>query len=297
MALGIRQHTLTGIGLMLGAMAILPFLDVTAKVLGHQGVPVIQTVWARLLLSTLISVPFLLRGRTWHVMIPAQPRLQALRGLLMVLSTAFFFWALAYLPIADTLAIFFVQPLIVTALSPLMLKERVGIRRWAAVLVGFAGTLVIIRPGFEAVNIGAILALLAGALTAVNMLLTRMVAHRADPIANMFYANLAGTVFATFAVPFFWQMPTAFQWQLFGLLAVIGSIGHYLIIAAYRHAEASLLAPLAYAEMIMAVLAGWYFFGDFPDAWTFSGVAILLASAVYISVRERGSKETVTPPP
>lgn len=293
-----KQNTLAGIALMLGAMGILPFLDVVAKFLGHQHVPVVQTVWARLMLSTLIAVPFLLSGRTWRVMIPDQPWLQSLRGLLTVVSTAFFFWALAYLPIADTLAIYFVQPLIVTALSPFMLGEHVGLRRWLAVLTGFAGTLVIIRPGFEAINLGVVLALLAGAVTAFNMLLTRMVAHRADPIANMFYANFAGMIFATVAVPFYWQPPTPDQWQLFALLAVIGSAGHYLIIAAYRHAEASLLAPLAYAEMIMAIAAGWWFFGDFPDKWTFLGLAILIASAIYISWRERSAEiETVTPPP
>jgi drug/metabolite transporter (DMT)-like permease len=105
-------------------------------------------------------------------------------------------------------------------------------------------------------------------------------------------------VITTMAVPFFWQPPTPGQWQLFALLAVIGSASHYLIITAYRHAEASLLAPLAYAEMIMAIAAGWWFFGDFPDKWTFLGLAILIASAIYISWRERRNKgETVTPPP
>ena len=151
-----------------------------------------------------------------------------------MLSTACFFQALAFLPIADTLAIFFVQPLIITALSPLMLGEQVGTRRWLAVLTGFFGTLVIIRPGFETINFGVVLALLAGALTAVNMLLTRKVARLADPIANMFYANFAGMLFATIAVPFYWQPPTPSQWELFLFLAVIGSVGHYFIISAYR---------------------------------------------------------------
>ncbi|CAN5529617.1 DMT family transporter [soil metagenome] len=293
-----KQNTLVGIGLMLAAVGILPFLDVVAKFLGHQNVPVVQTVWARLMFSTLITIPFLLNGRTWRVMIPDQPWVQSLRGFLTVISTAFFFWALAYLPIADTLAIFFVQPLIVTALSPILLGEHVGLRRWLAVLTGFVGTLVIIRPGFAEINLGVVLALLSGAVTAFNMLLTRMVARRADPIANMFYASFSGMIFTTIAVPFYWQPPTQDQWQLFALLAVIGSIGHYLIITAYRHAEASLLAPLAYTEMIMAIAAGWWFFGDFPDEWTFLGLAILISSAIYISWRERSTKsEPVTPQP
>jgi drug/metabolite transporter (DMT)-like permease len=191
------------------------------------------------------------------------------------------------LPIADTLAIFFVQPLIVTLLSPFVLGEHVGIRRLTAVAVGFAGTLIIIRPGFEELNPGVFLALGSGASLAIYLLLTRKIAGLAPPMVTTFYTSLSGAVIMSVIVVFLWETPTPAQWGLFLLLSLIANGGHYLIIRAYDHGEASLLAPLAYTEIVMATFAGWYFFGDFPDGWTFIGVGILIASAVYISWRER----------
>jgi drug/metabolite transporter (DMT)-like permease len=282
-----QSSPLAGILLMLAAMAILPFLDVVAKFLGQQGVPIVQIVWARLFLGMCITLPFALRLAGARALIPDLPIIHTLRASLLIAATGFFFWGLKFLPIADCLAIFFVQPLIVTLLSPVMLGETVGIRRWSAVVIGFIGTLVIIRPGLQEINPGAFLALAAGASLAIYMLLTRKISNRTSAMLTTFHTNLIGAVLTTAIVIFFWQPPTAGQWVLFLLLAFIANFGHYLIVRAYDHAEASLLAPLAYAEMIMAVAAGWWFFGDFPDAWTFLGVAILIACAVYISYRER----------
>jgi drug/metabolite transporter (DMT)-like permease len=158
---------LTGIALMLAAMAVLPFLDVAAKFLGQQDMPVLQSVWARMFFGMVFILPLVLRGRPWRVLVPDLPVLHSARALLIIASTAFFFLALAYLPIADTLAIYFVQPLVVTLLAPLILKEHVGMRRWIAVVIGFIGTLIIIRPGFQSLNPGVLLALLAGATSAL----------------------------------------------------------------------------------------------------------------------------------
>ena len=272
---------------MLSAMAILPFLDVAAKFLGQQKMPVLESVWARLFIGMIMTLPFVLKGRSLKNLKTDMPVMHGVRASLLIASTAFFFLALGYLPIADTLSIFFVQPLVVTLLSPLLLKEHVGLRRWIAVVIGFAGTLVIIRPGFQTLNPGVLLALLAGTASALYMILTRKIAGRSDPIVTMFHTNVAGALIMTIAVPFVWVTPNPKQWMLLGVLAAVASLGHYLVVAAYRFAEASLLAPLAYAEMIMAVVCGWWFFGDFPDRWTFTGVGILIACAVYISYRER----------
>jgi drug/metabolite transporter (DMT)-like permease len=284
------QRPLFGIALMLAAMAILPFLDVVAKHLGQQQVPVVEIVWARLFFGMLITLPVAWKIGGLKGLIPDPFWMHTLRGLFLCGATFFFFWALKTLPIADTLAIFFVQPLIVTMLSPVMLGEKVGIRRWAAVVVGFMGTLVIIRPGFQEFNLGMILALAAGTSLAIYMLLTRKMSGRVHPMVTTFHTNVAGSVLMTVAVLFFWQPPTPHQWFMFVLLGLIATAGHSLIVKAYDHAEASLLAPFAYAEMIMAVAAGWYFFGDFPDRWTFVGVGILIACALYISYRERVKK-------
>ncbi len=272
---------------MLAAMAILPFLDVVAKVLGQQGVPVIEVVWARMSFGCLLTLPFALMEGGKRGLVPAMPVFHTFRAGFLIGATGLFFGALHYLPIADTLAIFFVQPLVVTMLSPFILGEKVGLQRWSAVVVGFIGTLIIIRPGFQELNPGAPMALASGTSLAIYMLMTRKIAGSAGAMVTTFHTNLAGTLLTSLAVVFVWETPLLSQWGLFVLLAFIAGLGHYLIVRAYDYSEASLLAPLAYTEMIAAVAAGWWFFGDFPDMWTFVGVGILIACAIYISIRER----------
>ena len=281
---------IVGVVLMLGAMAILPFMDVCAKYLGEQGVPILQIVWARLTFGTLVTLPFALRVTGWRGLWPDKPMYHGFRGGFLILATFTFFLSLRYLPIADALAIFFVQPLIVTILSGLVLRERVGPRRWTAVFVGFIGTLIIIRPGVVAINPGSLLALAAGAFLAIYFVMTRKIAGQAPAIVTTFQTNVVGTAIMVWVVPFVWQAPSASEWVIFVGMGIIANLGHYLIVWAYDHAEASLLAPLAYTEMIGATVLGWLFFNDFPDGWTFLGVGVLMACALYISVRERAAK-------
>ena len=286
-------RALNGIALTLVAMAILPNLDVVAKFLGQQGIPVIEVVWARLFFSALITLPLVSARLGVRALWPREPAIHSVRAVFLAGSTGLFFWALIYLPIADTLAIFFVQPLVITLLSPFMLGEHVGIRRWSAVAVGFLGTLIIIRPGFQVLNPGHLLALGAGISMALYMVITRRVAGRQDALATTFHTNAAGALIVSLALPFIWVQPGLQQWGEFVLLALIATAGHYLLVRAYDFAEASLLAPLGYTEMISAVAVSWWFFGDFPDRWTFLGVGILIASAIYIAYREkvRASKQ------
>jgi drug/metabolite transporter (DMT)-like permease len=282
-----QRTPLTGIALMIAAMAVLPFLDVVAKFLGQQGVPIMQIVWARMVFGAALTLPFAAARVGLAGLVPDRPAMHGLRATLLIAATYFFFAALTFLPIADALAIFFVQPLVVTALSPWVLGEAVGRRRWSAVCVGFIGTLIIIRPGLQEINLGVILALAAGTSLALYMLMTRRIAGRAAAVVTTFHTSAMGGLITTAFVVFLWETPTPEQWGLYLLIGVIATAGHFLIVRAYDHAEASLLAPLAYTEMIMAVIAGWWFFGDFPDGWTFVGVGILIASAIYISIRER----------
>ena len=157
-----KPAQLIGIGLMLAAMAVLPVIDVIAKIMGQGGTPVLLIVWARLTIGALLTLPFALPRTGLRGLLPGRPLYHGLRASLLIAATSFFFWSLKFLPIADALAIFFVQPLVVTALSPLVLGEHVGPRRWAAVAVGFIGTLIIIRPGFSGMNPGSPLALASG---------------------------------------------------------------------------------------------------------------------------------------
>ncbi len=277
---------LRGIALMVLALLILPLMDGFAKVLGGH-MSVIQIVWARVVFSTLAILPVVLfRGaaRWWW---PHNFGFQVARSILLLISTGMFFAALKHLPLADTLAIFFVMPLILTALSPLVLKEPVDAPTWAAVAVGFIGTLIIIRPGFQEVNVGTLAALTSGFMIALYMLLTRKIAGATDAIVTNLHTSLAGAVIASVAVPFVWVEPTAHDWALMIGIGVIAAIGHYFIIRAYDFAPAPVLAPLAYSEIIGATAVGYFLFGQLPDRYTVLGVLILIGSAIYISLRER----------
>lgn len=278
---------LLGIALMLCAMTVLPFLDVLAKTLGNQGLPILQIVWARMVFGALMTLPFAMRISGPRALVPRRPMMHALRAVFLIAATFFFFYALKFLAIADALAIFFVQPLLVTALSPLVLGEQVGRRRWVAVAIGFIGTLIIIRPGFQTFNFGMGLALAAGAALALYMLLTRRISGQDHALVTTFQTSLIGAGITSALVLLVWQAPTAEQWLLLLGVGFVATCGHYLIVRAYDYGEASMLAPLAYTEMIMATVVGWLFFGDFPDVWTFVGVGILIGCAIYISVRER----------
>lgn len=286
-----------GVMLMLGAMASLPFIDVLAKKLGQQEVPILQIVWARMCFGALLTLPLALRHVPFRGLAPKRPIYHFFRASLLIAATFSFFLALKFLPIADALAIFFVQPLIVTALSPLILKEKVGARRWTAVLIGFVGTLIIIRPGFVQFNPGTVLALAAGSFLAIYFLMTRRISGTAPAMVTTFQTNAMGTMLTCLALPLFWEMPTAEQWVMFAALGGIATFGHFLIVRAYDHAEASLLAPLAYSEMIMATTLGWLVFGDLPDRYTVLGVAILIGCAIFISVREMSLRPAVKVPP
>ncbi len=281
------NRPLLGIALNLAAVSVFPFLDTVAKILGQQAIPVFEIVWARQLFGFLLLTPLLIATEGPQALLPQSPKLNILRAIFIMLSTLCFFGALRYLGLAETLAIYFIQPLIVTMLAPLLLNETVGIRRWLAVLVGFVGVLIIIRPGFQTLNVGVFLALGSGLGSAIALILTRKVSGIASAMATTVHANFYGTLMTTVIVIFFWQTPTLNQVFLFILLGFFGTLGNYLTLKAFTYAEVSLLAPFGYAEMINAVILGWIFFGDFPDGWTFVGIAILVACAIYISLRER----------
>lgn len=283
------KHPLFGVALMLGAMAVLPGIDVIAKILGREGLPILQVVWARLALGAVLLLPLALRIAGPRGLWPARPYYHVARAGLLTAATFCFFLSLKWLPIADALAIFFVQPLIVTVLSALILREAVGPRRWIAVAVGFVGTLIIIRPGFAEVNPGSWLALAAGANLACYFVMTRAISGQAHALVTTFQTSLLGGLMLSAVIWSVWVWPTPLQWALMLALAFIATSGHLMIVRAYDHAEASLLAPLAYTEIITSVALGWWFFNDFPDGWTFLGVAILIACAIYISMRERAA--------
>jgi len=191
------------------------------------------------------------------------------------------------MPLADALALIFVSPLLVTALSPWVLGESVGPRRKLAVLVGFLGALLIIRPGVGAIQWPALLALGAGVVFGLYLLTTRRLAGSAPPLVTLTYSAAAGALIMSFVAPVVWVVPSLTDLAGMVMLGAIAAGGHFLLIKSFDFAPASLLAPFTYSEIIMTTLLGFVFFGDFPDSWTWAGIAVIIGSGVYISLRER----------
>ncbi len=279
------ENHLAGIALMVAAMMVVPFMDALAKYLSDR-YAVTQLTWARFFFHFMILAPIVLYRHGGAALRPAQPVLQLVRSGFTLLATILFFAAIAHMPIADALALLFVSPMVVTALSPVLLGERVGVRRWTAVIIGFIGALIILRPGFGVAQLGSYLAIGAGVSFALYTLLTRKLAGSAPPLVTLAYTAVTGAVVMSIAVIPHWVTPPPGELVMMAGIGAIAAFGHFLLIRAFDHAPASLLAPYSYSEIVMATAVGWFIFSDFPDGWTWTGIAVIVASGVYISWRE-----------
>ena len=277
---------LTGILLMLAALLLLPLMDGTAKHLSGC-YPVGEVVWARYFFHLAAMLPVLLWRFGPRALWPRRLGAQALRGTLLLGATALFFSAIDRMPLADTLALFFVSPLVVTSLAPLLLGERVGMPRRLAVLGGFLGVCVILRPGFGGFEWPALLALGAGTMYGLYLLATRELAGSAPPLVTLAYTALVGAIVMSLVVPAVWVTPAPADFGLMVGMGVLAALSHFLLIKAFDYAPASLLAPFGYSEIVMATLVGYVLFGDLPDPWTWAGIAVIVASGVYVSLHER----------
>jgi drug/metabolite transporter (DMT)-like permease len=246
-----------------------------------------MAVWGRFAFSLLILSPALLTRHRTIFRPPANAGMHALRGVFLLLSTLGFFLGLRALPMADALAIYFIYPFIVTALSPLFLGEHPGWRRWTAVGFGFIGSLIVIRPTLEGVPMSTLYLLGAALSFAGYNLLTRGLSGQGDPWRTLTFQTLAGFVICSVALPWFWKTPDVQGLLLFLLMGAAATFGHYFVIRAYEFAPAPVLAPFAYFEIATATLLGFLVFGDFPDQWTWTGVAVIVLSGIVIAVRER----------
>ena len=207
----------------------------------------------------------------------------------MLVGNALFVVAIAHVPLATASAIGFTAPLIVTALAGPLLREHVGIRRWSAVLIGFAGALVIIRPGSGFGGDPMLLLLLFGSAThALYLVATRWVSNYDDAATSIVFSALMGSLIMSLVLPFSFVLPRdPFDIAMLCSLGLIGAAGHYLVIRAFRNGPAAVIAPLSYVELIGTATLGYLIFDNFPDVWTWIGAAIIIASGLYIALRER----------
>ena len=280
------RQLLSGIGMMLLAMTIVPMMDATAKYISDD-FDTFQITWARYFFHSLFLLPLVFWRYGRKALSSRRPSMQLLRGSMLAASTWLFFAAISTMPLADAIATIFIYPFIVTALSPIVLGEAVGLRRWIAVAVGFAGALIVIRPTGSVMNEGVFYALAAGTVFAGYSLFTRKLAGLDPPLITLTFTGLIGAIGASVFLPFVWVTPQLGDWPLLAFIGLCAACGHYLIILAYERVRAATLAPFGYFEIVTATLLGFLVFGDLPDRYTWIGIAIIVASGIYISYRER----------
>ena len=284
-ARGKASHPLIGIALMTGCMSFFPLMDAVSKLLQDR-LHVAEVVFGRSVIYFLMVLPFLIYRHGFHWLTPSRPWLQVIRGSLSTGSSILFTLTLAFLPLADTLAIFFVHPLLATALSPVVLGERVGVWRWSAVFVGFIGALIIIQPGFAEVSPATLLALSAGLCFALSQLTTRQLAHADPALTTMAMTSLIAIAVTGGMLPFVWVTPTLWECFLIAVAGFVAFAGYWMLTLAYDYAAASQLAPFTYVEIVGATILGYMLFGDFPASVTWAGIGLIVGSGVVIAWRE-----------
>ncbi len=269
---------------LLGWMT-LPVMDGFAKYLSTD-LPILQITWSRYFFTVAFTLPVMFFFYNKQLVWSDKPKLQILRGLILLCANICFFYAISKIPLAKALTLAFVAPLIVTAFSPLLLGEKVGVRRWTAVIIGFVGSLVVIRPGFLEINIASLAALGTGVMYGFYLIITRKLSSSDNPLLTLLLTGLVGLVAVSGIMPLIWVNPNLSQWSMMAGIGVFACIGHLFLILSLKYADASKLAPLGYTEIIPNVIIGYYFFGNFPDNWTFLGLTIIIISGIYISRRE-----------
>lgn len=279
---------LRGIALLLVALLFFVALDSTAKHLsGH--VPVTMLAWARYTVHLLLMLVLLAPSMRKRLVATTRPGLQILRALCLLGVTYLAMFAFRVMPIAEATAIMFLAPLLVTLASGPLLGERVGRVRWVAALVGFAGVLMIVRPGSGLVPAGVAFAAGAAVAYAAYQVLTRELSPGEHPVTMLFYTALVGSLVTTASLPWIWSFPalSAIDIAMIVSLGIYGGIGHFLLIRAFREAPASTLSPITYAQLGWATLAGGVVFGQWPDGPALTGIGVIGLSGVMIALDAR----------
>ena len=267
------------------AWVMLPIMDGFAKYLSAE-LPVLQITWARYFFTVVFIFPLMLFFFKKYLVWTDKPKLQLIRGLILLTANISFFYSISVISLPKALTLAFVAPLVVTAFSPFFLGESVGYRRWAAVIIGFIGSLVVIRPGFLEINLASLAALGTGIMYGFYLIITRKLSTSDNPLLTLLLTGVVGAIIASTFMPFVWVSPTFNQWSIMAAIGLFACIGHLFIILSLKYADASKLAPFSYFEIVTNIIIAYYFFGDFPDSWTFLGLFIIVFSGIYISRRE-----------
>ncbi|MBW8300887.1 MAG: DMT family transporter [Hydrogenophaga sp.] len=290
--------TIKGMALMAGCMMVLPFMDAIAKYMANvEGMSPGQVNFYRFFFQLVCILPFLLAMNGWSALSAKRPGLNLLRGVLHGAASLMFFTAVKYMPLADVFAIYFVEPFILTALSAIFLGERVGWRRWLAIVVGFGGAMIVIQPSYAVFGLTSLLPVACAFLYALYMFLNRAIGEADAPVTMQTMAGIGGTLFmgavliggnAMGQEDFAISLPAS--WLALALLVILGSISgyaHLIVVRAFRMAPLSVLAPFQYFEIIAATILGYALFDDFPTVSKWVGILIIVGSGLFILWREQ----------
>ncbi|MDF0597848.1 DMT family transporter [Psychromarinibacter halotolerans] len=283
---GQQVDNMRGLALMALAMFVFSAVDTQAKFLTQTMHP-IQVTWSRQL-GLFAAMLFLLARHGPSVLKTAHPWLQVFRGCLAAVSAVCFIVAVSFVPLADAVSISFIAPFIVTLLSAFILRETVGIRRWAAVTIGFLGTLIVIRPGMGVVDPAIFFVVLAAFCFALRQIVSRSLANSDRTITTVAYTALVSVVLLTLPLPFVWQTPTTgIELILLLGVAAMAGVGEFTLIKALEVGQAAVVAPVQYSLLLWSTFYGWLIFNDLPDFWTWVGALIIVSTGLYTLHRER----------
>ena len=278
---------LRGVFYMCLGVALIAVQEALAKYLG-ESLPMLQVIGARYIGHLFLMIIILMPTNGWSVLKAKRPAVQIGRSVLLLIDTGLFFFSLTLIGLAEATAIFFSVPILVVLLSIPFLGERVGWRRLLAVLIGFVGMLVIIRPGTGVVGIGAMLTFGAAICASLFNIITRKLADE-DPLpVTMFYTALVGASIVIFSLPFVWESPLGWQqWAGLAAIGLFGGAAHCAMIASHAFAPASAVAPFMYSQIFWAIGFGYLLFDALPDEYTILGGIIVVVSGIYLLRRQR----------
>jgi len=267
------------------AWMIVPVMDAIAKHLSLT-MDVFQITWARYFFTVVFTLSLMVLFYRETLVWSKRPKLQLVRGIILAFSTLCFFYSISVISLPKALTLAFVAPITCTALSPFFLSEKVGFRRWSAVLVGFLGTLIVIRPGFIDVNLATLAALACGICYGFYLVITRKLSTSDNSLLTLLFTGVVGLLIISVFMPSVWVNPSPNEWIMMAIIGLIASVAHLFIILSLKYADASKLAPLGYTEIITNIIISYYFFHELPDNWTYLGLFIIVLSGLYISRRE-----------
>jgi drug/metabolite transporter (DMT)-like permease len=283
------RHPLAGIALVVAACVCFSALDSTTKYVSAT-VPVLMALWFRYAFQAIATTVTVLPLRGLAALRTMHPKFQILRGVLLLTSSVFAFESLKYMPVGEFTAIVMIAPLAVTLLAATVLKEDVSTLRWMLVAGGFAGTLVIIRPGGQTFAWASLLPLGMVVTNAWFQVLTSRLARTEDPVTMHLWTGWVGTLVASIALPFVWTgIANPWSWLLLCLMGIAATIGHFMLILAYQRAPAATLTPYLYSQIAFAMVAGVVVFSHLPDGWALAGMALIAicgAAGGWLTMRE-----------